>query len=46
MTRPFALILMLAPLAATAGGKETFDDDKAGAPARSFEAVVGDWYAA
>jgi hypothetical protein len=38
--------LALIPLAAFAGGKETFEDDKAGGPAKSFEAVVGDWHAA
>jgi hypothetical protein len=44
MKRSLLAILALTPLAAVAAGKETFEEDRTGAPARSFEGVVGDWY--
>jgi hypothetical protein len=44
MTRIFALTCLLL-ITETALAKETFEDDKAGAPVKSFEAVVGDWAA-
>jgi hypothetical protein len=45
MKRSLVAVLALAPLAALAAGKETFEEDKAGAATRSFEGVVGDWHA-
>jgi hypothetical protein len=40
-----AVTVALSPLPAAWAARETFDDDKAGGPPKSFEAVIGAWYA-
>src|SRR4051812_44083292 len=48
MNRSLAVIAVagaLMPLPAAWAAKVTFDEDKAGGPPKSFEGVVGVWYA-